>query len=85
MGEADAGMQGNRRDGRRITDHRDHLPEVPRGGVLYEPRQKRHAEAPAAELRCRVDRVFDAPVVGRPRPVRGRIGKAGNETADLGD
>jgi hypothetical protein len=58
-------MQRNRGRIRRIADYRDHLPEAAGPGVGDQPCDQQPAQSLTVELRIDIDRILDAPAVGR--------------------
>jgi len=83
--EAGRGMQRDRSGVRRITNHRDHLTEAARFGLGDQTCEQQSAEPLALEFWCNVNRILDAPAVGRPSVVGPDISVAGDDPGPLGN
>src|SRR5258707_1224758 len=68
-----------------IADHRNHLAIAARLRLGDQPLQQLQADPAAMDRRLKIDRILHREAIGRPRPVRARIGVTDHAAVECGN
>jgi len=79
------GMDADRSGVGGIADHRDHLAIASRFGFGDQPLQQLQADPAPMDCGLKVNRILHREAIGRPRPVRSRIGVSDHAAFETGD